>query len=368
MKPARAVALILGPSREAISGVTTHVNLLLESRLAEEYVLAHFQIGSEGRTEGVLGTLARLAASPFKLALAILERDAAIVHLNTSFTLRAYWRDLVYLAVAKLSGARVVYQVHGGPLPQAFFPKPFGALLRATLRWPDAVLVLASKELEAYRAFGVNAAVLANGIDCTPYQRYNRCPDAAAPLRLIYIGRLAREKGLYETLESLDAVRRRGFATRFLIAGSGPEEPWLRARVRELRLSKDVSFIGTVDNGHKARLLSQADVLMLPSYAEGLPYALLEGMAAGAVPIATPVGAIADVVKDGVHGVLVPARDPRAIADALARLSADRARLARMSAACRKRIATAYSIERVATELAGVYAAVLAARAPRTVL
>jgi glycosyltransferase involved in cell wall biosynthesis len=368
MKAPRAVALVLGPSREAMSGVTTHVNLLLDSRLAEEYVLAHFQVGSEGREEGLIGKLGRFAASPVQLAAAILRRDAAVVHVNTSLNLRAYWRDLAYVAVAKMCGARVVYQVHGGALPQAFFPKALAGFLRATLRWPDAVLVLASMELEAYQAFGVNAAVLANGIDCAPYQRYNRAADPAAPLRLVYIGRLAREKGLYETLAALDSARGCGFATRFVIAGSGPEELRLRARVRELRLQKEVSFIGAVDNGHKARLLSQADVLMLPSYSEGLPYALLEGMAAGAVPIATPVGAIPDVVKDGVHGILVSARDPRPIADALARLSADRARLARMSAACRKRIATAYSIERVATELAGLYAAVLAARAPRTVL
>ena len=96
-------------------------------------------------------------------------------------------------------------------------------------------------------------------------------------------------------------------------------------------------------------------MLLLASYSEGLPYALLEGMAAGAVPVASPVGAIPDVMHDGVHGLLVPARQSAPIARALARLGSDRAALARMSAACRKRIAAGYSIERVAAELSGVY-------------
>src|SRR5439155_12835533 len=135
------------------------------------------QVGSEGRDENELGRIARLAASPFQLAATILRLDAAAVHVNTSLTPRAYWRDLAYVAVAKLCGARVVYQVHGGALPQKFFSKAFAGLLRATLKWPDAVLVLASTELEAYRAFGVNAAVLANGIDCAPYVRYKRLSD-----------------------------------------------------------------------------------------------------------------------------------------------------------------------------------------------
>ena len=55
-------------------------------------------------------------------------------------------------------------------------------------------------------------------------------------------------------------------------------------------------------------------MLLLPSYSEGLPYALLEAMAAGVVPVVTPVGAIPDVVTDGEHGLLVPPRDAEAIA------------------------------------------------------
>ena len=118
---------------------------------------------------------------------------------------------------------------------------------------------------------------------------------------------------------------------------------------------------------HKALLLSQADILVLPSYAEGLPYALLEGMAAGAVPVATPVGAIPDVMTDGVHGLLVPLRDAGAITAAVARLVQDRSLLARMSAASRKRIAASYSLERLAADFAVLYANVCAARTPKTV-
>jgi len=351
----RPVALVLGPSREAMSGVTTHVNLLLGSRLADDYALWHFQVGSEGRNEGALARWLRLAASPWQLAATLLRLEAEIVHVNSSLNARAYWRDLAYIAVAKLCGAKVLYQVHGGALPQKFF-RLAPSFLRAALRWPDALVVLAHVELQAYQAFGVPALVVPNGIDCTLFTRYNRAPaDAGAPLKLAYVGRLAPEKGLYETFEALVLLRESGTAARLVVAGSGPEEARLRSRVRELKLQKDVSFVGALEGDQKARLLSQSDVLLLASYSEGLPYALLEGMAAGAVPVASPVGAIPDVMHDGVHGLLVPARQSAPIARALARLGSDRAALARMSAACRKRIAAGYSIERVAAELSGVY-------------
>ena len=358
----RPVVLVLGPSREAVSGVSTHVNLLLGAdALAREFSLEHFQIGSEGRSQGALGRWLRLAADPFRLAAAILRRDAAIVHVNTSLNARAYWRDLAFVAVGKLLGARVVYQVHGGPMPHDFFPgsRWLGAFLRWTLRWPHVVVTLGTPHREAYRALvpGQSIALVPNGIDCAALMKHGRPPvDPQAPLRLLFMGRLARVKGLDELLEALQRVRARGIAVRLLVAGSGPDEHWMRHRVRSLALKNEVSFLGAVAGEHKARLLALADVFVLPSnHAEGLPYALLEAMAAGAVPVVTPVGAVPDVVTHGVHGLVVAQRDPEAVAQAIAALAQDRAQLARMSAACRRRVATAYSIDRLAADFSALY-------------
>src|SRR5258706_5640897 len=160
-------------------------------------------------------------------------------------------------------------------------------------------------------------------------------------MRLIYIGRVVDGKGLLEMIEGLRLARSRGVAARLVIAGNGSEEPRLRQYVREAGLTREVSFVGAAWGEHKAQLLSQADALVLASYAEGLPYSLLEAMAAGVVPIVTPVGAIPDVVTDGEHGLVVAPRDAETIAQAIAALAADRVRLTRMSAACRQHIATA---------------------------
>ena len=365
----RRVAILLGPHREAQSGVSTHLNLLFGSRLADQFSLVHFQVGSEGRTEGGCARLVRLLVSPFSLALAILARRATIVHLNTSLNAGAYWRDLAYLAVARLCGARVLYQVHGGALPQQFFARSrvLTAFLRGTLQLPDAIVVLAQIELEAYRKFVPRQQVLAcpNGIDCADYARFARVrSDAAAPLKLVYIGRLVREKGIYDALHGLKLAQARGARAQIVVVGSGPEEAQLRRLAEELGLAADVSFVKPAFGESKIKLLSDADVLMLASYSEGLPYALLEAMAAGTPAITTSVGGIPDVVTDGVHGLLVPPRDAEAIARAIGRLAADRDLLARMSAACRSQIAGRYSLERLSGELRSLYAAMCAGMPP----
>jgi glycosyltransferase involved in cell wall biosynthesis len=355
------VVLLLGPHRAAVSGVSTHLNLLMDSSLAEEFEIVHFQVGSEGRDEGAIGRFLRLLVSPFTLAATIIFRHVSVVHINTSLNQRASWRDLAYLAVAKMLGARVVYQVHGGELPQKFFAgnRLLTAFLRRSLLAPDLVVVLAQVELEAYRDFipGQQLVALPNGIDC---RVYGGVPTVRSqpedPLRLVYIGRVAREKGLYETLQGMRLAHELGVDARLVIAGNGAEETRLRRYAQALGVAPRVCFVGSVFGRDKVRLLAGADVMILPSYSEGLPYALLEGMAAGIPVIATPVGAIPDVVSDGIHGFLVPTRDGKAIAEALAVLAGDRERLSWMSRACRRRIRAAFSIDRLAQELALHYA------------
>jgi glycosyltransferase involved in cell wall biosynthesis len=357
VKP-RPVALVLGPSLEAMSGVSTHVSSLLGSQLASDFRLVHFQVGSEGRSESAAGRLVRFAASPFRLAAAIVRHDACIVHINCSLNAKAYWRDLLHMVAAKLCGARVVFQKHGGDLCEFCGNGLFAQFVRLALRLPDAVVVLSQEELKAYRDFvpGQRIAAVPNGIDAEPYLRRNRpAADPAAALKLVYIGRLVPGKGLAESLEALALARAAGARARLVIAGSGAEEARLRALARTLGLGDEVIFAGPASGDAKAQLLCEADVLLLPSHGEGLPYSLLEAMAAGAVPVVTPVGAIPDVVIEGVHGRFVPVRDAPAIAHAIATLAADRPGLARMSQACRRRIARAYSLERLALELGGLY-------------
>jgi glycosyltransferase involved in cell wall biosynthesis len=357
----RPVVLVLGPHRDAVSGVSTHLNCLFGSRLAEEFSLVHFQVGAEGRTERAIGRLARLLISPLSLALAILVRKAAIVHLNTSLNAGAYWRDLAYLIVARSCGARVLYQVHGGVLPQQFFRgRALTAFLRWTLRIPDAIVVLARSELAAYRSLvpAQQVRALPNAIDCAPYARVSRSrSDPAQPLKLAYVGRLIRSKGLYEAVQAVSVAKRHGVKATLVIAGSGPEESALREYAHRLDVACEVRFTGPVCGDRKIGLLAQADAFVLATYhPEGLPYALLEAMAAGLPVITTRIGAIPDVLAERVHGLFVPGRDPHAIYRAIVALSADRERLARMSAACRARIAAAYSVERLSGELRRLYA------------
>ncbi|PIF09351.1 glycosyltransferase involved in cell wall biosynthesis [Janthinobacterium sp. 13] len=356
--------MLLGPALNAVSGVTTHLNQLFHSSLSQDYKLVHFQVGSEGRNESRLHKLLRFAWSPVQFVQAMRRQRPQIVHINTSMEWRSYWRDIVYLLLAKAMGKRVVYQVHGGALPQVFFNgKPLlTGLLRRVLRAADVVVLLAQCELQGYLDFDPALAldVIPNAIDAGS-DPGDRPLVPQRPLSLVYVGRLAESKGLFDLLEGLRLARAAGVQATLALAGSGPQEAALRERVAGLGLQEAVRFLGPVFGAEKEAVWRQADLFGFPTlHQEGLPYALLESMAARTPVLVCPVGAIADVMQDGVHGVFLPRSNPQALADAIARLDGDRALLLRMGQACRERIESAYTVERLAQDFHRVYRALLA--------
>src|SRR5690606_12083170 len=126
-------------------------------------------------------------------------------------------------------------------------------------------------------------------------------------------------------------------------------------RAAVLGLEDRVRFTGWVDQDAVRDALAAADVMVLPSYAEGLPLSVLEGLAHGLAVISTPVGAIAEVVEDGVTGLLVQPGDVAGLALALERVIGDPALRARLGAAGRARWEREHALAPHARRIAALY-------------
>lgn len=353
--------MLSSPSLDAVSGVSTHVNMLLSSPLAQNFDLLHFRVGSEGQRqkESFVRMAWRLVSSPLGLALVLYRHRPAVLHLNTSLNQKAYWRDLVYLVVARLMRCDVISQIHGGAMPQTFFPHSrfFTWILRRSLVASCSVVVLSKAEAEAYRTFDrrINVQLVPNAIDSSSLSAAARSFNHDAPLRLVYVGRLISSKGLFEAVESLRLFKAEGRKFTFRVAGSGPDDLRLRAAVAKAGLERETAFLGPVFGEAKSRLWLESDIFVFPTYHEGLPYAILEAMAAGCVPVTCAVGAIPDVLQEGTHGLFVPPHDTEKLARALVRLDTDREGLACMAHAARERVQTYYTSERLTRDFQRLY-------------
>jgi glycosyltransferase involved in cell wall biosynthesis len=146
----------------------------------------------------------------------------------------------------------------------------------------------------------------------------------------------------------------------WVLIGTGPLEPEIRARVVELGLTEHVRFTGPRTD--VARLLPGLDAFVLGSRFEGLPIALLEAMASQVACVVTRVGGVPQAVTDGIEGLLVPPGQPAALAAAvLTVLRDDRTRVA-LAAAAARRVEADFSIDRTARDTEALYDRVLAQR------
>lgn len=188
-------------------------------------------------------------------------------------------------------------------------------------------------------------------------QELGIAPDA--PL-LGVVGRLAPQKDHATFLVAAQQILAVHPTARFLIVGHGDLRGTLEEQATSLGMAKAVVFAGLRKD--VPAVMAAIDLLVFSSRWEGLPVALLEGMAARCAVVATAVGGVPGVVVDGTTGLLVPPADPAALAQACLRLLADRQMIARMGQAGRARVEARYSIDSMVRQTAEVYEQILTRR------
>jgi len=161
-----------------------------------------------------------------------------------------------------------------------------------------------------------------------------------------FAGRLAASKALGIALEAIAQVD----GVTLVLAGEGPDRSQLETRARELGLGSRARFLGGTSREGVLRLFRAADAALLSSAWENFPHAVVEALAVGCPVIATAVGGIPEVVRDGENGLLVPPGDPEALAGALRRFFDDDELRRRLAAAASESVA-AYTEEAVFTRI-----------------
>lgn len=169
------------------------------------------------------------------------------------------------------------------------------------------------------------------------------------------VAKLRAQKALEVLLEAALLLRADVPDLRVVIAGSGPEETRLVALAAELGLDETVTFLGEWSPEDVPSFLEQLDVSVNCSDWEGMPGNVLESMAAGVPVVATRVGGTPNLIEHGVHGLLVPARDPAALAEATRELLADPERRREMGDRGRLRHRESYSVRALVECIEGIY-------------
>lgn len=284
---------------------------------------------------------------PHQLVKVIREHQVDVVHVHSGC-----WHKAAIAGF--LAGVKtIIYTDHGRHVPDSrkviFLDRVYSLI--------TTHVVGVSQDLADYmvRVVGVSRAKVSsviNGVDEKKLVAARR-PQKDCADRLGIIARLAPEKDLATLLRAVKLLRDKGMDASLTVAGDGPERGMLEKLVASLNLECSVTFLGF--RRDVAAIFADIDIFVLSSVSEGTSVTLLEAMAAGKPVVVTNVGGNPALVRDGVNGLLVPPREPAALADSLFRLMGDKALREDMSAANIRSIREDYSIRSMAMAYEKLY-------------
>ena len=251
-----------------------------------------------------------------------------------------------------------------------YFLSIYGMADRFVLRKYARVVAVSDEVRQRLLKAGVREAkirMVRNGIDLRPFDgalgSHQNGPTAKKALVVGLVGRLAWEKGVDLFLRAAAEVLVEFPETRFVVVGEGPDQEKLERLIDASLIRESVEMLGRREE--MASVYASLDVMVSSSRQEGLPMAVLEGMASGLALVATAVGAVPTVVVDGRTGVLVPAEDAELLAAGIVKLLRDPAKRKRLGGAARQLIEEEYSAARMTMDYLRVYEEAIAACAAR---
>lgn len=246
-----------------------------------------------------------------------------IIHIHMSYK-GSFYRKYAVTKLCKKNNKKVIIHLHGSEFKDFYNNgnEKRKRQIRELFTIADVSIVLGDdwKQFIKRIAPEANVVVVNNAIALPVFDE----KKDNQKLTFLFLGAMIKRKGVIDLLTAVQEIKKDGINTfRLLIAGSGEEEENLKEFVAENDLGDCVEFLGWINNTQKTGLLQKSDVLVLPSYNEGLPIAILEAMSYGLPVISTDVGSIKEAVMTGKNGCLFKPGDVEAMTSEMKKMILD---------------------------------------------
>jgi glycosyltransferase involved in cell wall biosynthesis len=362
--------LISGTLPPPTGGMATYYRSLLDSSLPERVKVSFVQTSSQTRDfsksgRGSLSNVILAAQDIARFARAVVRFRPQVAHVATAHGL-SFLKHSVMVVIARLAGSRVLLHPHCSFLTlYTRQPRWWQAWFRAVLRMTDGVIAL-SREWEQVQEVvpGCPVYALPNGVDLSMYQEVSQQRAARlggagnGSLKALYLGHLGKEKGSFDLIDAAGQVLRANGNVHFDLVGqelSPGEGAELARYLAAANLNGGVTVHPPAYEEDKLRFFREADIFVYPSYHEGMPMAVLEAMACGLPIVASRVGALPELVRDGQNGLLIDAGRPEQIAAAVEKIAGDEGLRRQMERQSWQMVSEKYSLEEHVAKLERIY-------------
>jgi glycosyltransferase involved in cell wall biosynthesis len=319
--------VLIGPVPGPPGGVASLMEAIMSSYLSQEYGLSVLDTAQKRRLRynpDVPGLFSPLYVifHLLKLSYMLHGEKAEIVHLQSGSGL-GFLRDSLFVVVARAWRRKIICHFHGMLREESpiFRHRLLGCYFRWIMRYVDVLILLSPRFVSDFDKIipGTRKCALPNFAPAFNLE----CKRSKSDIGVLYVGRLSTKKGVYDLLKAATLLKSEPDIC-FRLAGleeTAADRSRILSELRNNNIQDRVHLFGHVQGQEKARLFACSDIFVLASYTEIFPIVILEAMAAAMPIIATPVGAVSDLVVDGVNGFIVPQGDCEMLTERILYLS-----------------------------------------------
>ena len=321
--------LILVPDLNLHGGVANYYKILKLNNIPN---ITYFTVNS--KNQNVIVIAFRLIFNYFSFAYKLVTHSYKLIHLNPSLGKRSFYRDSLFIIIARLLNKKTLVFFRGWledfekSIKSDRFKK---FIFNISYAKANSFIVLSNSFRTKLLELGVPSTAhffiettVADSSFLTDYNFQNKIINYKERVVFLFLSRIIKEKGIYIAIEAYKKFLQE-FPKRqstLIIAGDGPELKRAKCYVQKLKIP-EIKFTGHVNGDLKKKILLEPHILLFPSYSEGLPNAILEGMLYGMPIISRVTGGIPDIVKQNVNGFITRSLEPQVFANFISLLNTD---------------------------------------------
>lgn len=343
------------PSFTAKGGISTVVSGYKNSKLEEKYEIKYIESYCDG---GKISKICKAIKAYIAFGKELICNRPDLVHIHSSFG-GSFYRKLPFIYMASAFHIPIVNHIHGSAISDLYINagKKKKKLVENTFNKCTYLVVLSEEWKE-------NISVIKTTTPKTVIENYSTIHRECFKKknnkrkRILYLGFITQLKGCFDMPEIAQKVIKEYDNVEFIVAGSGEIEK-LKEQLEKKGIEKYFSFPGWVNNDEKKKLLEESDMFFLPSYTEAMPMSILESMGYGLPVVASNVGGIPQLVKEGINGFMAEPGDTDAFTRKIIVLLQDDECCYKMGKSSLDIAEERYSLEKHIDKICSVYESIL---------
>ena len=339
--------LMIGPARSVKGGMTTVVDNYYEYGLDKKVNIKYIETIND---KNKLSKLIKEIKGMIEFKKSINSYDVVHIHMASR---RSTFRKGKYVRIAKEKGKKVIIHIHGAEY-KLFYDEcneKQKEYIKETLKLADVIIVLSEEWKEFFsKLVDKNKIVVIYNSIIVP----NDFKKDLDTKKILFLGRLGQRKGIYDLLDVVEQLIKKYPDLELYIGGDGEIEK-VQSIISINNLEKNIKYVGWTTGEKKENLLMECSYYVLPSYNEGMPMSVLEGMAYKNITISTNVGGIPKVIQNGENGMIINPGDKETLYNYFDKLFTDKKLRKKLSENGRRTIEEKFNIKKVINKLIELY-------------